>query len=116
MIETKLISISKPRRTYVDIVVKTEVIPQPPRHMVTVRKDSSGEITVIKSEKIPRRPLKVKIQQLTRVRRSAACETCGKEIKKGTPHKTAQVVMIDRKAKTSVTKHLPLHVGCGYSR
>lgn len=88
MIETKLISISKPRRTYSQLVIVEEFDPE------------------IKA--------KVKRIELKRIPKSAICCACDMGIKEGTPHKTAQVVAIDKENKTSKTRHLPLHVHCEF--
>ncbi len=114
MIETQLISISKPRLTYADLVEEIEKIRVPDIHKVTVKKDSSGKLILVDSRTISSPPLRLKVFQLGRVKRSAICCACDMGITAGTPHKTAQVVVIDKKDKTSKTRHLPLHVHCEF--
>jgi len=112
--EKELISISKPRRTYTELVEKTEKIPVPPIDKFMVKKKSSGELLLIKTQTIRSRPLMVKVKQIERVKSSAICYTCDQRIPKGTPHKTAQIVIIDRENKTSKTCHVPLHLNCEF--
>ena len=114
MIETRLISISKPRLTYVDLVEETEKIRVPDIHKVTVKKNSSGKLVLIDSRIISSPPLRFKVLQLGRVKRSAICCACDMGITAGTLHKAAQVVIIDKKNKTSKTRHLPLHAHCEF--
>lgn len=92
MIETRLISISKPRKSYSTLVAKTEVVEDPKTGL----------------------KFKVTRLELEKVQKEATCHTCDKEIRKGASHKTAQVVLIDRENGSSQTRHLPLHLDCEF--
>ena len=114
MIEIRLISISKPRCTYTELVEKTETIPVPDINIITVKRKPSGELVLVNSLTMPQRPLKVTVFETERVKNSAICYTCDRSIPKGTPHKTAQIVIIDKENKTSKTCHVPLHLDCEF--
>ena len=75
MIEIRLISISKPRRTYTELVEKIEKIPVPDTNIVTVKRKPSGELVLVGTQTIPHRPLRVTVFQTERVKGSAVCYT-----------------------------------------
>ncbi len=81
MAETKVISVSKPRRSFTERKVSFEKV---------------GGKQVLRVE-------------LVKVQKPVECWDCKKQISAGSLHTTAMVAFIDREKKISQTRHIPRH-------